>query len=145
MRVGRICVIGCVAAACLWAAEVPDRLADLKSKAEKHDPADRGRSYSEIANYLTDVARNQFNAGDSEKAQATLKEMIYYVRKAADSAKMKKKGIKETELSLREVDLRLDGLSHALLSEDREAIKPMTAEIRQIRKELRDVMFAKKK
>src|SRR5262245_310888 len=95
--------------------QATDRLAGMNARADRHDPDDRGRSYSEIANYLTDVARDQFNAGDSEKAQATLKQMLEYARKAGDSAKIKRRGIKETELGLRNVDQRLEALSHTLL------------------------------
>lgn len=118
-----------------------EKLAQLKAHAEKMKEQDRGRTYSEIARALAEIANQQFADGHPEQAQASIKEAVSYSEKAASAAKQHNKKIKDTEINLRECARRLDETRRAVTVDEQAAVKEAIVRIDQLRKELLDHMF----
>jgi hypothetical protein len=72
----------------------PTALATLQAKAEQAQRRDRCFLYAELVSQMTDLAGQQFNAGDSGQASETLKLVERYAEKihtgvADDSKKLR--------------------------------------------------------
>jgi hypothetical protein len=120
-----------------------EKLAQLKSHAEKMHEQDRGRIYADIARELTEIASQRFADGHSEEAQASVKEAIDYAGRATDSAKIHGKKIKDTEIGLRECARRLEEIRRSVLLDEQPPLKDAIGRIDQLRKQLLDQMFKK--
>lgn len=122
-----------------------ERLVELKAKAEQMASHDRGKIYSEIALELVDAANQQFTDGDSDKALATVQEVLTFAKKAGEAAEERGKKIKDTEINLRSCARRLEELARTLALVDREPVKATADEINKVRDHLLSVMFAPKR
>jgi hypothetical protein len=120
-----------------------EKLAQLKAHAEKMHEQDRGRVYSDIARELLEIANQQFVEGHPEMAQASVKDSIGYAEKAADSAKIHGKKIKDTEISLRECARRLEEIRRSVILEEQPPLREAIVRIDELRKQLLDHIFKK--
>lgn len=136
-----------LAAAALSAAQDPtarpteaDR---LKAKAEELKEHERGKVYSEIARELTEEANRQFTEGQTDAAQAAVKEVVEYAEKASAAAKLKNKKTKDTEINLRKTARRLEEVAKTLAVEDRPAVNRAVEKLDEIRKDLLEYFLKK--
>ena len=97
---------------------------------------ERGKIYAEIARELTETANRQFADGNRDQDFATVKEVVDFAEKAADSAKLKNKKTKDTEINLRTTARRLEEIEKTLAVEDRPPVRAAVDKVDQIRKEL---------
>jgi hypothetical protein len=108
----------------------------LKAKAAEAKEHERGKLYSELARELTEQASQQFADGAKEQALATVKDVVEYAEKAADSAKLKNKKTKDTEINIRKAARRLEEIERALPLEDRPPVQAAVERLDIIRREL---------
>jgi hypothetical protein len=134
--------LGCIAA--LADEPVADKIAEHTAKAEREDPAKRGEIYADIANEYVALAKDKFAAGESDPGKDAISKSVEYARKAADSAKMKGKQIKKTEIRLRQCTTHLEDLARTVSVLDRDPVKAAIKQIDDLRSQLLDAMFKKK-
>jgi hypothetical protein len=124
--------------------EEPPRLRELKEKAERMEEHQRGRAYSEVVLELAEVANQQFNEGELEKGQSSIKELVQYADKSFNSARLKNKKIKDTEINLRKAARRLEEIQRTLALDDQPPVKAAVERLDALRKDLLEHMFKKK-
>jgi hypothetical protein len=120
-------------------------LDEMKAKAEKMQEKDRARIYSEIARDLVELAHTQYDAGETEKAEMSVKDAVAYAEKSGAAAQEEHKKIKDAEINLRKAEHRLDEIRHSLPLEDQPTVKTAQDRLAQIRKDLLNAMFAREK
>jgi hypothetical protein len=114
----------------------PQSTADLKSRADSAGGSEQVKLCLEYAHRQLTEANNQFNQGEVEKGQATIREVVEYAHKAANAAAASGKHVKETEIDLRKLAKRMHDIGASLAFEDREPVNKAVDEIEQIRSDL---------
>src|ERR1700677_3563221 len=76
-----ILLLACAAASASSLDDSLAAVAALRVKADKAQPRDKCFRYTELVSQMTDLAGQQFNAGDSERATETLKQVQWYAEK----------------------------------------------------------------
>jgi hypothetical protein len=137
-------IIGLCSIGALADESVGDKTAERIAKAEREDPEKRGEIYADIAHDYVALAKDKFVAGESEPGQAAINKSVEYAQKAAESAKMKGKQIKKTEIRLRQCTTRLEDLARTVSVLDRDPVKAAIKQIDDLRAQLLDAMFKKK-
>ncbi len=126
------------------AAKEPETLEQLKARADAATGERRPALCMEVAQREVESADQTFIAGDAEKAHAMLKEAIEYAGKARDSALEQPTKIKNTEIALRKLEQRLNGIRRTLALEDQPDVQSAADRVAAMRKQLLDHMFAPK-
>ena len=140
--------LGClVALLCAGAMVCPakeqESLADLKTRAEAAKLPDQPHLYMDVADRQLETATQKFNAGDAEVALASVQDMVAYTHKAQDAALKSGKHLKQTEISLRRIVVKLRDLKRAVSFEDRQPIQAAIDDLEKLRTELLARVFAK--
>jgi hypothetical protein len=98
-------------------------LADLKAKAESAKPADQPKLFIEIARRQLDMVDKQYKDGQSEQAQASLKEVVGYSERAGKASTESGKHLKSTEIEVRKMTQRLKDMKPTVSFDDRPPIQ----------------------
>jgi hypothetical protein len=135
MRAFLQCMVAVVVltAMALASGETP---ADLKVRADAAHGVERAKLCLEYARVQLEDSNHLFTDGDVEKAQAEVREVVEYARKAADAASSSGKHLKETEIKLRKVEERMHDIGESLAFEDRPPVRQAVNEIEEIRTDL---------
>jgi len=141
----RLIFVAVLFASTLFAADHEAEYAALKARATAIKVSDQDKFYAQLALRATEVANEQYTAGNITKAQATIDEAVTYAEKAHDAAAGSNKNLKQTEITLRETSRRLEELRRSLALEDRPYVETAINRIEDIRKKLLDQMFGPKK
>ncbi|HZU44158.1 MAG TPA: hypothetical protein VE994_15890 [Terriglobales bacterium] len=131
------------AGAVLCPAKEQESLADLKARADAAKLPDQPHLYMDVADRQLETATQKFNAGDAEAALASVQDIGTYGHKAADAALKSGKHLKQTEISLRKIVVKLRDLKRAVSFEDREPVQATIDDLEKLRTELLTKMFAK--
>ena len=143
MHLGRLLLVACFAALnSLAAQQLPP---DLQTQAEAAEGKKRAELFMEVAEQRLGQASRLFGEGKTEEAHEAVKKAVAASEQAGDAARKSRKRLKQTEISVRQLARRLTELAATLTFEDREAIKPSVQKLEEIRRQLLDEMFAKKK
>ena len=125
--------------------------------AERQEPIDRliaradgggekqAELYVEVARRYADEAGMLFDSGDPDKAQAAIKNVVAYADKARASVPHSEKRIKDTELTMRKLQRKLEDMAHAIDFDDRQPVSDAATHVQELRSELLDLMFRKDK
>jgi hypothetical protein len=138
-------LVAVLSASALLAADHEAEYAALKARAATVKVSDQDKYYAQLAMRATEVANDQYTAGNVTKAQVTIDEVVNYAQKAHNAAAESNKNLKQTEIILRETSRRLEELRRSLALEDRAYVETAINRIEDIRKGLLDQMFAPKK
>jgi len=117
----------------------------LKDEVEHAHGAHRAKLALETAYQLIGVADGQFTAGETVQAQATVDEVVKYAQIARDASIDNRGSMKQTEIGLRQIARRLEGLKRTLAVDDRVPLDAAEKKIDQFRQDLLDAMFSPKK
>ena len=115
-----------------------DDLQALKAQAEKEQQA---KLYAEVIRRDIEVADQYFTAGDVDKAQSVINEIVDYTAKCLAAAHKNPKKLKETEQDLHKASVRLEAVRQSLAFDDRPPVKVAVDKIESARTELLDLMF----
>lgn len=137
-----IASIVCIAFHTLLAQQPPS---DLQAQAEAAQGKKRAELFMDVAGQRLDQASRLFGEGKTEEAHEAVKKSVAASQEASDTARKSHKRLKQTEIEVRQIARRLTDLSNTLAFEDREAIKPSVEKLEEIRRQLLDEMFGKKK
>jgi hypothetical protein len=139
---GWVIAVLCAGAVLCFAKE-QESLADLKARAEAAKLPDQPHLYMDVADRQLETATQKFNAGDAETGLASVQDIVTYAGKAEDAAVKSGKHLKQTEISLRKVVVKLRDLKRAVSFEDRQPIQAAIDDLEKLRTELLTKMFAK--
>jgi hypothetical protein len=109
---------------------------ELKEKADAAHGAEQAKLCLEYARIQLEDSDHLFTSGDVDKAQAEVREVVEYARKAAEAAASSGKHLKETEIKLRKVQERMHDIGESLNFEDRPPVRQAVEELEQIRTDL---------
>jgi len=121
----------------------PTALAALQVKANKAQPRDKCFLYAELVSQMTDLAGQQFNAGDSERATETLKQVQSYAENIHAGLPDNSKKLIDAELLMRHTSLRLTDILHEAAEEDRPALEVTLKQLNQVHAQLMMQVFEK--
>src|SRR5262249_13228796 len=138
-----LALLGCVAhAESAQRSPAVEELEKAKARAERAAERDRCYENVEVVRALVEVANEQFTAGDADEAQKTVKETVTYSDRAKEAAQRSGHKLKQSEITLRKAQRRLDDLRHTLAFEDRGPVEAALKQIEADRQEiLRQVML----
>jgi hypothetical protein len=118
-------------------------LEELKEAVGKASVADRPPLCVRISEMQLDTADRLFVAGDNEKAQTALGEVVTYSEMARDSSIQSRKHEKQSEIAIRKMARKLGDLKHTVSHEDQDQIQTTIDRLQRIRDDLLGAMFAK--
>ena len=118
---------------------------DLQAQAEAAEGKKRAELFMEVSEQRLAQASRLFGEGKPEEAHEVVKKAVVASEQAGEAARKSHKRLKQTEISVRQLARRLTDLAATLPFDDREAIKPSVLKLEDIRRQLLDEMFAKKK
>jgi len=135
-----------LAALVLWAVTMAaadeSPLDALKAQAKREDAP---RLYAEVVRRQVEVANDFYTAGDVEKAEATIQELVSFTDKCLESAQARgERNLKSTELTLYKAGRRLEEVRRSLNFEDQPKVQSAVEAIEKARRGLLSIMFAKK-
>lgn len=117
----------------------------LQAQAEAAEGKKRAQLFMELAVQRVDEASRLFAEGKTEEAHAAVKQAVADAEQAGEAARKSRKRLKQTEISVRQLARRLTDLGAGLPFEDRETLKASVQKLEEIRRQLLEEMFGKKK
>jgi hypothetical protein len=116
---------------------------ELKERVANAALADRPPLCIHISERQLDAADRFYAAGDSEKAQAALTEVVAYSELARDYAIQSRKHEKPSEIAIRKMARKLADLKHTVSHDDQEQVQNTVDRLQRIRDDLLTAMFPK--
>jgi hypothetical protein len=127
---------------CLAAKETVQQ---LEARAEAARPEDRPGLYVEIAERQLKAVNELFGAGKDEEAVATVNDVMAYSEKAHDAAIVSRNKLKNTEIALRKMAVKLRDIRRTLSFEDQAPVQAAADRLEALRTDLLSKMFGKGK
>ena len=145
-RVWRVAATGmalALVATSLLSARAEPSIEELKGRVANALIADRPALCIRISERELGEADRLYVAGDSEKAQAALADVVAYSELARDYAIQAHKHEKQSEIAIRKMARKLADIKHTVSHEDQEQIQNTVDRLQQIRDDLLAAMFPK--
>jgi hypothetical protein len=114
---------------------------ELKARVAHTSVADRPPLCLRIADLQLDAARKFYLAGENEKAQSALADVVAFAELDRDSAIQSHKHEKQSEIAIRKMARKLGDTKHTVSREDQEQIQKMIDRLEQVRDDLLAAMF----
>jgi hypothetical protein len=127
--------IACIVLAGVVLAATPTAT-ELKARADSAHGVEQAKLCLEYARVQLESSNALYTAGDVDKAQAQIQEVVEYSRKGALAASAAGKQVKETEIKLRKLAERMHDIGQTLSFEDQPPIREAVDQIQQIRSDL---------
>jgi hypothetical protein len=116
---------------------------ELKARLANTSIAERPSLCLRISERQLDAADRLYVAGDSEKAQATLADVVAFAELTRDYAIQSHKHEKQSEIAIRKMARKLADLKHSVSREDQGQIQSTIDRLQRIRDDLLAAMFPK--
>lgn len=116
---------------------------ELKVRVASAAIGDRPKLCVQIAQKQLDFTDRLYTANDYEKAQAALGDVTAYAELARDYAVQSHKYEKQTEIAVRGMIRKLNGMLHALGHDDQGPVRDALNRLQQVREDLLKSMFPK--
>ena len=147
LRFWRIAALGLVLSRLLvplslMASEQPT-IEELKARVPNASIADRPGLCVHISELQTDAADRLYVAGDSEKAQAALADVVAFSESARDYSIQSHKHEKQSEIAIRKMAHKLADIKHTVSHEDQAQVQNTIDRLQRIRDDLLAAMFPK--
>lgn len=118
-------------------------LEELKGRVVNASVVDRPPLCIHIAERQLDAANKSYDAGDIEKAQAALNDVVAFSELARDYAIQSHKHEKQSEIAIRKMARKLANLKHTVSREDQDPVQQTIDRLERIRDDLMAAMFPK--
>ncbi len=115
----------------------------LKDRVANSDGAERASLCLQVSERQLEAAAKSFQAGEDEQAQAALVDVVAFSGLARDYAIQAHKREKQSEIAVRKMIRKLDGLKHAVAHEDQKSIEESVERLEKVRDDLLAAMFPK--
>ncbi len=133
----------CVFLACALIASGAQRNIDqMKAEADRAEGGHQAKLCAEVAQQLVAIADQQFTEGNVAEAQKVVQDILTYAGKARDASVKSRSRMKETEISLRTTQRKLEALKRTLSAEDRPPLDEVEKKLEQFRQDILNEMFA---
>ncbi len=116
---------------------------ELKGRVANVAVGDRPALCIRISERQLGDADRLYIAGDSDKAKASLADVVAYAELARDYAIQSRKREKQSEIALRKMVRKLTDMSHAVSHEDQAQIQNTIVRLQKVRDDLLVAMFPK--
>lgn len=138
----RLAAIALIVSATLaTASDKKDTLEQLKARAESAAGKHEIELSVEIADRQLKATDEAYSAGDVDKAQAALNDVVEYGVRAAKEATNTGKRMKQTEIALRKISDRLDEIGKSVDVDSRPPVKEAIRKLEAARNDLLFRMF----
>lgn len=116
---------------------------ELKARVETVNVADRPALCIHISERQVDATGKFYDAGDDQKAQTALADVVAYSQSAGEYAIRAHKHEKQSEIGIRKMVRKLDNLRHTVPHEEQEQIQNAMDRLQRVRDDLLAAMFPK--
>jgi hypothetical protein len=116
---------------------------ELKERVANAAISDRPVLCLHIAERQLDAANRFYTAGDSEKAQTALVDVVAFSELARDYAIQSHKHEKQSEIEIRKMARKVADMKHTVSHEDQEQVQTTVDRLQRIRDDLLAAMFPK--
>jgi hypothetical protein len=116
-------------------------IAALESRAAQAAPKEQCFLYAELVRSMTELAGQQLNAGDTEKASMTLKAVQNYVQKIHMDVTNNAKKLKNAEMTMQRTAYRLKELMLGASLDDRPTLEATLKQLDQVHSEMMMEVF----
>jgi hypothetical protein len=120
------------------AADKKDTIEQLKARAETAEGKHQIELMTEIAERQLKVTDEAYSAGNVDRAQAALADVVDYGVRAAKEATNTGKRMKQTEIALRKIADRLDGIGKSVEVDSR---PPVVDGVKKLEAARNDLLF----
>ncbi|HEX3435538.1 MAG TPA: hypothetical protein VHT24_02145 [Pseudacidobacterium sp.] len=123
--------------------KIPDTqaLLMLEAKADHASPKEQCFLYAQIVHDMTEIAGQEFSAGDFAHASQTLKVMQGYAEKIHMGMADDTHKLKNAEILMRHTAFRLNEILHSASLEDRPTLESTLKQLDQVQSELMMQVF----
>ena len=121
-----------------------ETLDQLIARAESARAPDRPALYIEIARQKAEAVDQLYIDGNAEAANAGLREVVDYSRKATNASIDTGKRLKNTEIALRKMAEKFHDIKRTVAFDDQAPIQQSIDELEKMRTELLAAMFGRK-
>jgi hypothetical protein len=118
-------------------------LEQLKARLATTSTGDRPHLCIEIAQRQMAETSKLFAAGEDEKAQAALAEVVQYSELARDYSLQSRKYQKQAEIAVRQMTRKLGEIEHSLSISDQGPVRDAVSHLQRVRDDLLIAMFPK--
>ena len=133
----------CVLLTCALAIYAAQKNLDqMKAEADRAEGGHQAKLCAELAQLLVPIADQQFTEGNVAEAQKTVQEILNYATKARDASINSRSKMKETEITLRTAQRKLEALKRTLAADDRPPLDAVEKKLEQFRQDILNEMFA---
>jgi hypothetical protein len=115
----------------------------LKDRVANAEGVERSSLCLRISARQLEAAAKSFQGGEDAQAEAALADVVAFSALARDYAIQSHKREKESEIAVRKMIRKLDGLKHAVAHEDQKSILESIQHLEQVRDDLLAAMFPK--
>lgn len=119
-------------------------IAELVQEAQAAKPDHQAKLYVEIAERQLSAADKLYESGNSDAARANIEDVKQYSTRAANAAISSHKRLKQTEISLRKMESKLQDMAHSLDYSDQRPVQAAADQLETLRGHLLMAMFGKK-
>ncbi len=116
---------------------------ELKARVANASISDRPGLCIHVAETQLDAADRFYIAGDSEKAQAALVDVVGFSEMAGDSSIQSHKHEKQSEIAIRKMAHKLADIKHTVSHDDQEQVQKAIDRLQRVRDDLLAAMFPK--
>jgi hypothetical protein len=116
----------------------------VPGSSNRHQVGNSGAESLDIAELQLKAADTAFSAGEAEKGQAAVTDVVSYAERAGEAARSSRKHIKNAEIHIRKIARRLDDIRRTLNFEDRPPVQAAVDRLEHVRTELLARMFEHK-
>jgi len=131
----------------VWAHGLDDRppdarqLADLEAKAAIASPNEQPYLYAELVHSMTELATEQFQAGNDQQASASIRAAQGYAGKIHMNLLRDAKRLKNAEILIRHTAFRLRELMTGASLNDRPVLEATIQQLNQVQQEMMNQIF----
>jgi len=118
---------------------------ELKARVARTGVADRPSLCLRIAELQLDAARKYYLAGEIEKGQSALADVVTFAELDRDSAIQSHKHEKQSEITIRKMARKLGDMKHTVSREEQEQMQKTIDRLEQVRDDLLAAMFPRGK
>jgi hypothetical protein len=142
-RMGASVVVFALAALSAVATPIEPTVEDLKARLATASVGDRPHLCVEIAQKQLTAADKLYAAGDVDKGQVALADVVTYSESARDNAIQSRKYQKQSEIAVRAMTRKLTELMHSLGHDDQAPVQDAVSRLQRVRDDLLKAMFPK--
>jgi hypothetical protein len=130
-----------------WAHGMNDRpldaraLADLEARAATASPSEQPYLYAELVHSMTEMATEQYQAGQDQQASVSLKAARSYATKIQGNLLRDARKLKNAEILIRHTAFRLHELMTGVSLDDRPTLEATIQELNRVQNEMMMQVF----